>query len=58
MFERRTETDGFVCRIAASFNKRVQGTANSVAVFARQCPAHNLAAFPGSLPRMFAAPEP
>jgi len=27
MFERRTETDGFVCRIAASFNKWVHLTA-------------------------------
>jgi len=28
MFERRTETDGFVCRIAASFNKALHLTAN------------------------------
>jgi len=27
MFERRTETDGFVCRIAASFNKALNRTA-------------------------------
>jgi len=38
MFERRTETDGFVCRIAASFNKALQVTANPLRFLAATDP--------------------